>query len=44
MKVILLQELKGKGGEGDVIDVAPGFANNYLLIPRATPSWRRRAT
>lgn len=31
MKVILLQELKGKGGEGDVIDVAPGFANNYLL-------------
>ena len=31
MKVILLQELKGKGGEGDVIDVAAGFANNYLL-------------
>lgn len=30
MKVILLQELKGKGGEGDVVDVAPGFANNYL--------------
>ena len=23
MKVILLQELKGKGGEGDVVDVAP---------------------
>lgn len=31
MKVILLQELKGKGIEGDVIDVADGFANNYLL-------------
>ncbi len=31
MEVILLKELKGKGGEGDVIDVAPGFANNYLL-------------
>ena len=31
MKVILLKELKGKGGEGDVIDVADGFANNYLL-------------
>ncbi len=31
MKVILLQELKGKGGEGDVIDVADGFANNYLF-------------
>ena len=31
MKVILLQELKGKGGEGDVVDVAPGFANNSLM-------------
>lgn len=31
MKVILLSELKGKGGEGDVIDVADGFANNYLF-------------
>lgn len=30
MKVILLTELKGKGGEGDVVDVATGFANNYL--------------
>ncbi len=31
MKVILLSELRGKGGEGDVIDVADGFANNWLL-------------
>ena len=31
MKVILLEELHGKGGEGDVIDVARGFAN-YLMI------------
>ncbi len=31
MKVILLQELRGRGGEGDVINVADGFANNYLL-------------
>lgn len=31
MKVILLQELKGKGGEGDVVEVANGFANNYLF-------------
>ncbi|MGI6590064.1 MAG: 50S ribosomal protein L9 [Eggerthellaceae bacterium] len=31
MKVILLTEVHGKGGEGDVIDVARGFANNYLL-------------
>ncbi len=40
MKVILLKELKGKGGEGDVIDVAPGFANNYLL----TQGYAIRAT
>ncbi|MDH4139259.1 MAG: 50S ribosomal protein L9 [Coriobacteriia bacterium] len=31
MKVILLQEVKGKGGEGDVVDVARGFAVNYLF-------------
>lgn len=31
MKVILLQELKGRGGEGDVVEVANGFANNYLF-------------
>ena len=31
MKVILLQELKGKGIEGDVVDVASGFAYNYLF-------------
>ena len=31
MKVILLSELKGKGGEGDVVEVATGFANNYLF-------------
>jgi large subunit ribosomal protein L9 len=33
MKVILTQELKGRGHEGDVIDVARGYAANYL-IPR----------
>ena len=31
MKVILLSELKGRGGEGDVIDVKTGFAVNYLF-------------
>jgi large subunit ribosomal protein L9 len=31
MKVILLKELRGRGGEGDVIDVARGYAKNYLL-------------
>ena len=41
MKVILVSELKGKGGEGDVIEVAQGFAENYLFPKRmalpATP-------
>ena len=31
MKVVLLKEVKGRGGEGDVIEVKDGFANNYLL-------------
>ncbi len=31
MKVILLTDLKGRGVEGDVIEVARGFAVNYLL-------------
>ena len=35
MKVILLQELKGRGGEGDVIEVARGFAVNYLFPRKA---------
>ncbi len=41
MKVILLQELKGKGGEGNIVDVAQGFAVNYLfprgIAQQATP-------
>jgi large subunit ribosomal protein L9 len=31
MKVILLTDVKGRGIEGDVIEVARGFAANYLL-------------
>ena len=30
MKVILLTEVQGEGGEGDVVEVARGFFNNYL--------------
>ena len=41
MKVILLGELRGKGGEGDVVDVAQGYAENFLVPKRmaiaATP-------
>ena len=31
MKVILLDEIKGKGGEGDVVEVAQGYAENFLF-------------
>ncbi|MCE5202628.1 MAG: 50S ribosomal protein L9 [Coriobacteriales bacterium] len=31
MKVILLSDVKGRGNEGDVIEVARGYAVNYLL-------------
>ena len=33
MKVILLEELEGRGAFGDIVSVKDGFANNYL-IPR----------
>lgn len=31
MKVIFLQDVKGKGKKGDVKNVADGYARNYLL-------------
>lgn len=34
MKVILLEEVAGKGHEGDIVDVARGFAVNYLFPRR----------
>jgi large subunit ribosomal protein L9 len=34
MKVILLEEVTGQGHEGDVVDVARGYAVNYLLPRR----------
>lgn len=41
MKVILLHEVAGLGKPGDVKDVAPGYARNYLLprqlVTPATP-------
>ncbi len=41
MKVILTGELRGKGGEGDIVDVAQGYAENFLFPKRmalpATP-------
>ena len=31
MRVILLQDVRQKGKRGDVIEVKPGYARNYLL-------------
>lgn len=31
MKVILLQDIKGTGKKGEIVDVSAGFAQNFLL-------------
>lgn len=31
MKVLLLQDVKGQGKAGDIINVSNGYANNFLL-------------
>ena len=31
MKVIFLQDVKGKGKKGDVKNVADGYAQNFLI-------------
>ncbi len=31
MKVILLQDIKGKGKKGQMVEVSDGYARNYLL-------------
>lgn len=35
MKVILLQDVKGKGKKGQMIEVSDGYARNYMLPPEA---------
>ena len=31
MKIILLEDVKGKGKKDDIIDVSDGYGNNYLI-------------
>ena len=31
MKVILLQDVKGKGKKGQLLEVSDGYARNYML-------------
>jgi len=31
MKIILLENVEKVGNQGDILEVAPGFARNYLL-------------
>lgn len=35
MKVIFLQDVKGKGKKGDIKDVSDGFAKNFLIPKKA---------
>ncbi len=46
MKIILLEDIEKLGKEGDVVDVAPGYARNYLLAKKkaliSTPGNRKQ--
>lgn len=42
-KVILTHEVVGLGGSGDVVDVKPGYARNYLLPRNLATPWTRGA-
>ena len=41
MKVILTHEVSKLGTAGDVVDVKPGFARNYLLRNNLATEWTK---
>ncbi len=40
-KIILNHEVSGLGGAGDVVDVKPGYARNYLIPQGLAVAWTR---
>lgn len=40
-KIILTHEVSGLGGAGDVVDVKPGYARNYLIPQGLAVAWSR---
>ena len=41
MKVILTHEVSGVGTAGDVVDVKPGYARNYLMPRGLATAWTK---
>lgn len=41
MKVILTHEVSGLGAAGDVVDVKPGYARNYLIPRGMATGWTK---
>lgn len=41
MKLILTQEVAGLGAPGDIVEVKPGYARNYLLPRGLATAWTR---
>lgn len=41
MKVILTHEVSGLGTAGDVVDVKPGYARNFLMPRRLATPWTK---
>ena len=38
MKVILLQDVKGKGKKGQMLEISDGYARNFLLPKKTAQS------
>ena len=43
MKVLLLQDVKGQGKKGEIINVSDGYANNFLLKKYIIDLQKRRS-